>query len=152
MDIDLEKRDSASPLTIDADSTTKQEIESKTLPDDSFETLSQATERMSQREERGADLTNDGDSEKEDIVTWDGPLDKENPRNWSPTRKWLIVATTCLMTFCVTFSSSVFSAAVAATAEEFDTSSEVMVLGVSLFVLGFAISKLTATVGRPSKT
>jgi hypothetical protein len=83
--------------------------------------------------------------EKKNIVSWDGPSDPENPKNWSPIRKWLIVATTCLMTFCVTFSSSVFSATVAATAEEFNTSSEIMVLGISLFVLGFSISKLLLT-------
>ena len=42
------------------------------------------------------------------------------------------------MTFCVTFSSSIFSSAVFATADEFDTTSEVMLLGVSLFMVGFA--------------
>ena len=87
------------------------------------------------------EFNSDNKGQKTDIVTWDGPRDPENPKNWSKTRKWLIVATTCLMTFCVTFSSSVFSAAVGATAEEFNTSSEVMVLAVSLFVLGIAISE-----------
>ena len=84
--------------------------------------------------------------EKKNIVTWDGPQDPENPKNFTPTRKWMIVCTTCLMTFCVTFSSSVFASAVFAsavfaTAEEFNTSSEVMLLGVSLYVLGFALGK-----------
>ena len=87
------------------------------------------------------DLNNSSECEKTNIVTWDGSHDPDNPKNWSKTRKWSIVATTCLMTFCVTFSSSVFSAAVAVTADEFNTSDEVMVLGVSLFVLGIAISE-----------
>ena len=71
--------------------------------------------------------------EKENIVTWDGPHDPDHPKNLTATRKWMIVYTTCLMAFCVTFSSSVFSSCIFATAEEFDTTSEVMLLGVSLF-------------------
>lgn len=40
-------------------------------------------------------------------------------------------------TLCVTFASSIFSAATQQTAVHFNTSPEVMVLAVSLFVLGF---------------
>lgn len=46
------------------------------------------------------------------------------------------------MTFTVTFASSVFSTATDATAEEFNVSSEVMVLGTALFVLGFAFGPI----------
>ena len=45
------------------------------------------------------------------------------------------------MTFCVSFASSVFSTAVVVTAERFETSVEVMILGVSLYVLGFAFGE-----------
>ena len=101
--------------------------------------------RAETKEDRGEPGTETCGMGENSIVTWDGTSDPANPRNWSSTRKWLIVTTTCLMTFCVTFSSSVFSATVSATAEEFHTSSEVMVLGVSLFVLGFAIGELIQT-------
>lgn len=47
-----------------------------------------------------------------------------------------------LMTVCVTFASSVFSSATQATARVFNVSPEVMVLGTSLFVLGFAFGPL----------
>lgn len=40
-----------------------------------------------------------------------------------------------LMTFCITFASSVFSTATVSTAIEFAVSTEVMILGTSLFVL-----------------
>jgi DHA1 family multidrug resistance protein-like MFS transporter len=46
------------------------------------------------------------------------------------------------MTVCVTFASSVFSTAHKQTARKFGVSEEVMVLGVSLFVLGFAFGPI----------
>lgn len=65
-------------------------------------------------------------------------LIQENPRNFSAVRKWIITVMLGIMTFAVTFASSVFSTATIATAKEFNVSGEVMVLGTSLFVLGFA--------------
>lgn len=47
-----------------------------------------------------------------------------------------------LMTICVTFASSVFSTATKVTGKKFHVSSEVMVLAVSLFVLGFAFGPI----------
>ena len=78
------------------------------------------------------------EAEEEDpnIVDWDGPDDPANPKNWSSFRRWLIVVCMGLMTFIVTFASSVFSTATQVTAKEFHVSEEVMVLGTSLFVLG----------------
>lgn len=72
------------------------------------------------------------------IVGWDGPDDPENPMNFSRSKKWIITISTAFITFCVSFSSSVFSTATEATAYEFGVSLEVMILGVSLYVLGFA--------------
>ena len=75
------------------------------------------------------------------IVTWNGPDDPANPMNFTRARKWRITTLTSLMTFCVSFASSIFSTATFVTAEEFGVSSEVMILGVSLYVLGFATGK-----------
>jgi DHA1 family multidrug resistance protein-like MFS transporter len=72
------------------------------------------------------------------IVGWDGPDDPENPMNFPRNKKWTITIVTALITFCVSFSSSVFSTATEVTAVEFGVSLEVMILGVSLYVLGFA--------------
>jgi hypothetical protein len=80
--------------------------------------------------------------ENSKIVTWDGENDPKRPMNMPELRKWLIVISTGLMTFCVSFASSVFSTTTFITAELFGVSSEVMILGLSLYVLGFAFGKL----------
>ena len=71
-----------------------------------------------------------------DIVEWTSSADPDRPCNWSATRKWSIVVTTTLMTFMVSFGSSVFSAIIKETMDEFETSSKVTTLGISLYVLG----------------
>ncbi|KAJ5953032.1 uncharacterized protein N7479_011445 [Penicillium vulpinum] len=82
-------------------------------------------------------------NEKESlIVGWDGPDDPEMPQNFPTWRKWVITIMLGMMTVCVTFASSVFSTATKQTAKKFHVSDEVMVLGVSLFVLGFAFGPI----------
>lgn len=73
------------------------------------------------------------------LVEWEGENDPENPQNWSKSKKWIVTTILSTLTFCVTFASSVFSSATESTAREFNVSNEVMVLGSSLFVLGFAL-------------
>jgi MFS transporter, DHA1 family, multidrug resistance protein len=72
------------------------------------------------------------------IVGWDGEDDPQNPMNFPRSKKWIMTMSLAAITFCVSFSSSVFSTAASVTAEEFGISLEVMILGVSLYVLGFA--------------
>jgi hypothetical protein len=76
------------------------------------------------------------------LVEWDGPDDPENPQNFSNLRKWIITLTMSSMTMWITFASSVFSTATQVTAKEFNVSTEVMVLGTSLVVFGFALGPL----------
>lgn len=76
------------------------------------------------------------------LVEWTDPDDPENPMNFNLLRKCVLTLTTSLITFCVTFSSSVFSTATIVTSEEFHVSTEVMTLGTSLFVGGFAMGPL----------
>lgn len=64
------------------------------------------------------------------------------PKNFPTWRKWVITMMLGQMTICVTFGSSVFSTATKQTGKKFGVSSEVMVLGVSLFVLGFAFGPI----------
>lgn len=73
-----------------------------------------------------------------DLVDWDGPNDPANPMNFSKARKWWISILTALLTFVISFGSSVFSATTTVTAEHFGASQEVMILGVTLYVVGFA--------------
>lgn len=69
------------------------------------------------------------------LVDWDGPADQENPMNWGVTKKWYITMMMSTMTFCITFSSSVFSQATLVTAQEFEVSTDVTTLATSLVVL-----------------
>lgn len=87
-----------------------------------------------------------GEEKKKDpnLIEWDGPNDPENPMNWAASKKWRVTIAMGLMTFCVTFASSVFSNATQPTAELFNVSTEVTTLGTSLFVLGFAVGPMVS--------
>jgi hypothetical protein len=65
--------------------------------------------------------------------------DTGNPMNWSQFSKWFITAIVTLSVFAVTFASSAYSESSNEVIAEFDISTEVFIVGVSLFVLGFAI-------------
>lgn len=83
-----------------------------------------------------------GQEEKDPhLIEWDGPDDPDNPMNWPTWWKWTVTTSLGLMTFCITFASSVFSTATMVTAEKFGVSTEVMTLGTSLFVLVSTILK-----------
>jgi MFS transporter, DHA1 family, multidrug resistance protein len=84
------------------------------------------------------------------LIVWDGPNDPENPMNWPASKKWIITVALGMMTFCVTFASSVFSNATVPTSIEFGVSTEVTTLGTSLFVLGFAVGPLVSKALRPT--
>ncbi|KIN05524.1 hypothetical protein OIDMADRAFT_38051 [Oidiodendron maius Zn] len=84
----------------------------------------------------------DAPAKDPNLIEWDGPDDPDNPMNWGRTKKWIVTVMLGLMTFCVTFASSVFSNATVPTAKEYGVSTEVTTLGTSLFVLGFAIGPL----------
>ena len=65
--------------------------------------------------------------------------DPENPKNWSRRYKWyctMVVAFTC---FVVAFASSVVTADIEGVSNEFGVSSEITLLTVTLFVVGFGI-------------
>ncbi|KAL2223488.1 putative MFS multidrug transporter [Thermoascus aurantiacus ATCC 26904] len=77
--------------------------------------------------------------EKEEyVVEFDGPDDPLHPQNWTLKRK---VATSLMLgwtTLIASFTSSIFSAATTSIAAIYDVSTEVGLLGLSLYVLGFA--------------
>ncbi|KAI0900991.1 MFS general substrate transporter [Annulohypoxylon nitens] len=72
------------------------------------------------------------------VVEFDGPDDPYHAQNWSLKRKVLTAAMLGYTTMTSAFASSLFSAATPYVAKEFGVSAEVGILGVSLFVLGFA--------------
>ncbi|SMQ49441.1 unnamed protein product [Zymoseptoria tritici ST99CH_3D7] len=93
----------------------------------------------SKKEQSGS---KDGEEKDPNVVDWDGDDDKENPMNFPPARKWTMAVSMGLMTLVVTFASSVFSSATMVTAMQFGVSEEVMILGLALFVLGFAFGPI----------
>lgn len=60
----------------------------------------------------------------------------------STGRKMLITFVLCSMTLALTFNSTAYASSEAHLVEYFDASTEVILLGVSLFVLGFAVGPL----------
>lgn len=76
------------------------------------------------------------------LVDWTGPDDPEKPINWPTHRKILVASASGSFVFAIAFSSSAFAPARIVTAEIFDTSEVIMSLGVSLFIVGFAIGPL----------
>lgn len=77
------------------------------------------------------------------VVNWYGPNDKGNPQNLPLWRKWSITMVLALYVLSTTFSSSVFSAAAAVTAQEFHVTTGTMVFGgTSLFMIGFAVGPI----------
>ncbi|KAJ8112631.1 hypothetical protein ONZ43_g5349 [Nemania bipapillata] len=72
------------------------------------------------------------------VVEFDGPDDPYHPQNWPLKKKLITAAILGYTTVAAAFTSSIFSAATPYVAKEFGVSTEVGILGVSLFVLGFA--------------
>lgn len=69
-------------------------------------------------------------------------LEYVDPFTFSTSKKWTITVLLALTTFTSTFCSSIFSATITVTAREFHVSEEITLLGVSLFVLGYALGPL----------
>jgi hypothetical protein len=65
--------------------------------------------------------------------------DPGNPMNWGDFRRWFITTIVTFSVFAVTFTSSAYSVSANKVFQDFDISTEVFTLGLSLFVLGFAI-------------
>jgi DHA1 family multidrug resistance protein-like MFS transporter len=75
---------------------------------------------------------------EEYVVEFDGADDPMHAQNWPMKKKLAVAAMLGYTTFIAAFGSSIFSAATRTVAGVFHVSTEVGVLGVSLYVLGFA--------------
>ncbi|KAL7898793.1 major facilitator superfamily domain-containing protein [Trichoderma sp. SZMC 28014] len=65
--------------------------------------------------------------------------DPGNALNLSPAKKWFIIFIVSVSVFAVTLTSSAYSGSANEILKEFNCSSELFALGISLYVLGFAI-------------
>lgn len=68
--------------------------------------------------------------------------DSQDAMNFTNGRKWAITILQSLSTFAVTFASSVYASGIQGVMQRFEVSEEVATLGLSLFVLGFALGPL----------
>ncbi|KAF2630983.1 MFS general substrate transporter [Macroventuria anomochaeta] len=75
------------------------------------------------------------------LVTW---IDNDpvNPMNYSLTLKWTITMLVAVATLAVAFVSSAYSGGIVEVLQEFRVAQIIGTLGISLFVLGFAIGPL----------
>ncbi|KAF1831015.1 MFS general substrate transporter [Decorospora gaudefroyi] len=78
-----------------------------------------------------------------DTVTWDGPNDPQNPRNWSKSFKMTNVLLVGLSILCTNFATTMFAPAAPQLAEEFNVYSSILVtLTVTIPSLGAATGPL----------
>ncbi|KAF9450774.1 MFS general substrate transporter [Macrolepiota fuliginosa MF-IS2] len=75
------------------------------------------------------------------IVDWD-PNDPEDPYNWSKVRRCFITAQLAFTTFTVSFGSSSYSGGLKGIMHDLNISESIAILGISLYVLGFALGPL----------
>ncbi|POS86336.1 hypothetical protein EPUL_002147 [Erysiphe pulchra] len=76
------------------------------------------------------------------LVDFDGPDDPIHAQNWPMKKKVLTTAMLAVTTMISVFTSSIFSTAISAVANQYNVSTEVGILGLSLFVLGFAFGPI----------
>ncbi|OQO05106.1 hypothetical protein B0A48_08126 [Cryoendolithus antarcticus] len=87
------------------------------------------------------DYEGEGTEDSPYVVNWIDN-DPRNPQNYSELKKWSITGLVAIATLAVAFCSSAYSGGSKKILQEFQCSQELFTLGLSLFVLGFAIGPL----------
>ncbi|KAJ5327628.1 putative multiple drug resistance protein [Penicillium brevicompactum] len=82
-----------------------------------------------------------GTEEDPFVVEWI-PHDPRNPMSFDTRLKWTYTIIVAFATFAVSMASSAYAGSISEVIKEFDVSEEMATLGVSLFVLGFAVGPL----------
>ncbi|KAI1173878.1 major facilitator superfamily domain-containing protein [Nemania sp. FL0916] len=77
------------------------------------------------------------------LVTWTGPDDPENPKNWKFSKKWAAVFTVSLFTLISPVSSSLVAPALGSIGEELNITEDFQKnLTLSIFILAYAVGPL----------
>ncbi|KAM0145015.1 hypothetical protein ACHAQE_003740 [Botrytis cinerea] len=77
------------------------------------------------------------------LVTWEGPNDPENPKNWKIGRKWAAVLVVSSFTFISPVSSSMVAPAITSISSDLHIESSIeQSLVLSIFVLAYAVGPL----------
>lgn len=71
------------------------------------------------------------------------PEDPLNPQNWPGSRKWLCVAVVAIATLGVSYCTSAYLSALPQLRDYFHVSDQIITLGLSFFILGFALGELS---------
>ena len=82
-----------------------------------------------------------GTEEDPYVVEWI-PNDPRNPMEFNTSLKWMYTVTVAFATFAVSLSSSAYAGSINEVVTDLDASEEVATLGVSMFVIGFAVGPL----------
>lgn len=138
-----ESRHTEGPRSIRRSSASLSRTQSRTLQR-AQTTASTALSTIRSRAPRGKfthPLMNEKTS-PENIVGFDGLDDPYRPMNWSFKKKCICTALYGFTAMFATFGSSVYSPAVNEIAAEFNISSEVSLLGISLLLAGFGLGPL----------
>ncbi|MCJ1274476.1 hypothetical protein MMC21_002272 [Puttea exsequens] len=104
--------------------------------------------RMGVRDERdiGVDLGKKQSTRSikdPNLISWEGPEDPANPKNWSFNKKWAATIVVSSFTFISPVSSSMVAPALGSIAKDFGITNEVeSQLVLSIFVLAYAIGPL----------
>ena len=85
----------------------------------------------------------DGSGTKDDpyVVSWI-PGDPRNPMNFSSLTKWWLTGIIAVITLAASVASSAYAGSLQQIITTFDVDREVVILGISVFVLGFAFGPL----------
>lgn len=77
------------------------------------------------------------------LIDWYGPDDPENPRNWSPAKKYFVTFEICFLTFSIYIGSSIYTAGILGVMQEFGVSQVVATVGLTLFVAGYGLGPVS---------
>ncbi|KAK9482160.1 major facilitator superfamily domain-containing protein [Lipomyces starkeyi] len=80
--------------------------------------------------------------DSEYVVDWYGVDDPENPHNWSDTKKLLILAEICFLTFSVYIGSAMYTPGIEQILEEFHVGNAVALLPVAVYVTAYGIGPM----------
>jgi multidrug resistance protein len=77
------------------------------------------------------------------VVSWDGPDDPQNPKNWTDKKKWTNVAVLSILTVITPLGSSMFAPGIPKIMAQFhSTDSTTATFILSIYILGFAFGPL----------
>ncbi|KAF9880189.1 MFS multidrug transporter [Colletotrichum karsti] len=83
---------------------------------------------------------NSDDPEDPNLVTWSGPSDPMNPKNWPKYKKWTATILVSCFTFISPVSSTMLAPALDTIADDFDVKSDIETyLLMSIFLLAYAV-------------